>query len=54
MCEVCVRYKMIYEETAKFSINLVFTSRCVRAQKVRFENDWTFPDSVWTNTLGML
>ncbi len=38
-------YKKIYEELPKCPISLVFTSRCVRAQNVHYENDWVLPNS---------
>ncbi|KAK0482777.1 hypothetical protein IW261DRAFT_1606573 [Armillaria novae-zelandiae] len=45
MCEVCVRYKHLYEELLNFPESLVFTPRFAGAEKERFESDWTSPDS---------
>lgn len=44
MCELCVRYKKLYEEILQCPDSLVFTPRCSGAEREYFENDWMFPD----------
>ncbi|KAK0481198.1 hypothetical protein EDD18DRAFT_1113052 [Armillaria luteobubalina] len=43
MCEVCVRYKMLYEELVKFPDSLVFTPRFPGAEWELFKKDWMLP-----------
>ncbi|KAK0482775.1 hypothetical protein IW261DRAFT_1418303 [Armillaria novae-zelandiae] len=45
MCEVCVRYKELYEEILSCPESLVFTPRFPGATREYFENDWMLPDS---------
>ncbi len=44
MCEVCVRYKKLYEEILQCPDSQVFTPRCSGAEGEYFENDWMLPD----------
>ncbi|KAK0482767.1 hypothetical protein IW261DRAFT_1562462 [Armillaria novae-zelandiae] len=45
VCEVCMRYKMLYEERSNCPENLVFTPRFPGVEKEHFERDWMLPDS---------